>query len=153
MVGVEPEGSRALHAALEAGGPVDVEVRSVAADSLGARRVGDLCWAICRSGVAEVALVTDEAIRQAQRDLWRDLCIVAEPGGAAAYAALASGAYRPARDERVGVLLCGANADLAGVPALGRRWSAVKGVAGAVGPHYGPPASRAPVRPSRPDGA
>jgi threonine dehydratase len=113
VVGVEPEGSRALHAALEAGRPVDVSVRSVAADSLGARRVGEICFSICRSGVAEVALVADEAIRQAQRDLWRDLCVVAEPGGAAAYAALASGAYVPARDERVGVLICGANADLA----------------------------------------
>jgi len=113
VVGVEPEGSRALHAALAAGRPVDVEVRSVAADSLGARRVGELCFSICREGVAEVALVTDEAIRQAQRDLWGQLCIVAEPGGAAAHAALASGAYVPARGERVGVLLCGANADLA----------------------------------------
>ena len=113
VVGVEPEGSRALHAALEAGRPVDVPVKSVAADSLGARRVGELCFAICRRGVAEVALVADAAIQQAQRDLWRDLCIVAEPGGAAAYAALASGAYVPARDERVGVLLCGANTDLA----------------------------------------
>jgi threonine dehydratase len=116
VVGVEPEGSRALHAAFEAGRPVDVPVTSVAADSLGARRVGELCFSICRSGVAEVALVADEAIRQAQRDLWRDLCIVAEPGGAAAYAALASGAYVPARDERVGVLICGANADLAAFP-------------------------------------
>jgi threonine dehydratase len=113
VVGVEPEGSRALHAAFEAGRPVDVPVRSVAADSLGARRVGELCFSICRSGVAEVALVADEAIRQAQRDLWRDLCVVAEPGGAAAYAALASGAYVPTRDERVGVLLCGGNTDLA----------------------------------------
>jgi threonine dehydratase len=102
-----------LHAAFEAGRPVDVSVRSVAADSLGARRVGELCFSICRSGVAEVALVADEAIQQAQRDLWRDLCVVAEPGGAAAYAALASGAYVPSRNERVGVLLCGANADLA----------------------------------------
>jgi threonine dehydratase len=113
VIGVEPEGSRALHAAFEASRPVDVSVQSVAADSLGARRVGELCFSICRTGVAEVALVADEAIRQAQRDLWRDLCVVAEPGGAAAYAALASGAYVPAQGERVGVLLCGANADLA----------------------------------------
>ena len=60
-----------------------------------------------------VALVTDEAILAAQRRLWPDVSIIAEPGGAAAFAALASGAYRPAKDERVGVLLCGANADLA----------------------------------------
>ncbi len=113
IVGVEPEGSCALHAALAAGRPVDVSVQSVAADSLGARSVGELNLAIARRAVDHVALVTDEAIRAAQLGLWRDFSIVAEPGGAAAYSALASGAYRPAPDERVGVLVCGANANLA----------------------------------------
>jgi threonine dehydratase len=113
VVGVEPEGSRALHAALAAGGPVDVPVESVAADSLGARNTGALVHAICREAVDHVTLVTDDAIRQAQRTLWRDWRIAAEPGGAAALAALASGAYRPGPGERVGVLLCGANVDLA----------------------------------------
>lgn len=113
VVAVEPEGSRALHAALEAGRPVDVEINSVAADSLGARRVGERVFATARQAVAQSVLVSDAAIRAAQRELWRDFCVVAEPGGAAAYAALASGAYQPAPGERVGVLLCGANADLA----------------------------------------
>jgi threonine dehydratase len=113
VVGVEPEGSRALHAALEAGGPIDVEVDSVAADSLGARNTGDLVHAICREAVDHVALVADPAIREAQGLLWRDWRIAAEPGGAAALAALVSGAYRPEAGERVGVLLCGANVDLA----------------------------------------
>lgn len=111
IVGVEPEGSRALHSALFAGRPIDVDVRSVAADSLGARRVGELGFSICRRWVAEVALVTDDAIRDAQRALWREFCIMTEPGGAAAHAALASGAYVTAPGERVGVLMCGANAD------------------------------------------
>lgn len=113
VVGVEPEGSRALHAALEAGGPVDVDVNSVAADSLGARNTGELVYEICRRNVDHVALVTDEAIRDAQRGLWRDWRIATEPGGAAALAALTSGAYRPRPGERVGVLLCGANVELA----------------------------------------
>ena len=112
VVGVEPEGSRALSAALEAGGPALVDVRSVAADSLGARIVGALGFSICRRFVDHVALVTDESIRAAQRRLWREFDVIAEPGGAAAYAALASGAYKPAPGERVGVLLCGGNADL-----------------------------------------
>jgi threonine dehydratase len=115
VVGVEPEGSRALHAALEAGGPVDVEVNSVAADSLGARNVGELVYRTCRYSVDHVALVTDEAIREAQRGLWQDFRIAAEPGGAAALAALLSGAYRPKGGERVGVLLCGANIDARGL--------------------------------------
>jgi threonine dehydratase len=112
VVGVEPEGSRALHAALEAGRPVDVDVDSVAADSLGARNTGELVHSICSKTVDHVALVTDEAIREAQRLLWRDGRIATEPGGAAALAALISGAYKPRTGERVGVLLCGANVDL-----------------------------------------
>ena len=112
VVGVEPEGSRALHAALEAGGPVDVEVDSVAADSLGARNTGELVHDICRQTIDHVALVADAAIRDAQRMLWRDYRIASEPGGAAALAALISGAYKPRSGERIGVLLCGANVEL-----------------------------------------
>jgi threonine dehydratase/predicted RNase H-like nuclease len=112
VVGVEPEGSRALHAALAAGGPVDVDVHSVAADSLGARNVGEIVFATCRDTVDHVELVADAAITAAQRMLWRDFRIAVEPGGAAALAALVSGAYRPRSGERLGVLLCGANVDL-----------------------------------------
>ncbi|WP_239470689.1 threonine/serine dehydratase [Archangium violaceum] len=112
VVGVEPEGSRALHASLEAGRPVDVTVESIAADSLGARNTGELVFSIARAAVDHVALVTDTAIREAQRTLWRDWRIASEPGGAAALAALLSGAYRPRSGERVGVLLCGANVEL-----------------------------------------
>jgi len=113
VVGVEPDGSRALAAALEADAPVDVEVKSIAADSLGAKRVGELNFDIARRFVSEVVLVPDRAIAEAQRQLWAEVSIIAEPGGAAAFAAIASGAYRSERDERVGVLVCGSNADLA----------------------------------------
>jgi threonine dehydratase len=112
VVGVEPEGSRALDAALEANGPIDVAVKSIAADSLGAKRVGELNFDIARKFVSGVVLVEDRAIAEAQRRLWADLSVVAEPGGAAAFAAILSGAYRPEPSERVGVLVCGANADL-----------------------------------------
>ncbi len=118
VVGVEPEGSRALHASLEAGRPVDVTVESVAADSLGARNTGELVFSIARAAVDHVALVKDEAIRDAQRTLWRDWRIASEPGGAAAMAALLSGAYRPKPGERVGVLLCGANVELSKLAGL-----------------------------------
>ncbi|MET0532289.1 MAG: threonine/serine dehydratase [Microvirga sp.] len=112
VVGVEPAGSRALHAALQAGRPIDVDVDSVAADSLGARAAGDLVYSICKDAVDHVALVTDGAIRDAQGLLWRDYRIASEPGGAAALAALLSGAYKARSGERVGVLLCGANVEL-----------------------------------------
>jgi threonine dehydratase len=113
VVGVEPEGSRALHASLEAGAPVDVTVESVAADSLGARNTGQLVYDIARVNVDHVALVADDAITQTQRLLWDRLRIAAEPGGSAALAALISGRYMPRANERVGVLLCGANVDAA----------------------------------------
>jgi threonine dehydratase len=112
VVGVEPEGSRALHAALEADKPVDVTVKSIAADSLGAKRIGELDFDIAKSFVSGVALVEDGAIAEAQRRLWAEYSIITEPGGAAAFAAIISGAYRPEPHERVGVLVCGSNADL-----------------------------------------
>lgn len=112
IVGVEPEGSRALHAALEAGEPVDVAVDSVAADSLGAKRIGALPFALARAAGVESLVVPDAAILEAQRRLWRDARIAAEPGGACALAALVCGAYRAAEGERVGVLACGGNVDL-----------------------------------------
>ncbi|WP_420101942.1 serine/threonine dehydratase [Bosea sp. (in: a-proteobacteria)] len=113
VVGVEPEGSRALQAALEARGPVTVSVESVAADSLGARNVGQLVHDCCQGAVDHVALVPDAAITEAQKRLWRDFRLAIEPGGAAAFGALIAGAYKPGKGERLGVLVCGANVDLA----------------------------------------
>jgi threonine dehydratase len=107
----QPEGSRCLDAALAAGEPVDVTVDSIAADSLGTRRVGTIAFGSARAYVERVALVPDAAIREAQRRLWCELRLVAEPGGAAALAALMHGAYVPAADERVVVVVCGANGD------------------------------------------
>jgi len=111
LIGVEPETSCALHAAFAAGGPVDVEVSGIAADSLGARRVGALMFPLARDHVERVVLVSDGEIRAAQTALWRRLRIMAEPGGAAAVASLLAGRYRPAPGEKVGVLVCGANGD------------------------------------------
>lgn len=112
VIGVEPEGSRALHAALRAGKPVPVDVNSVAADSLGAKQVGQLVYDIADRAVDKVVLVSDAAILAAQRTLWSDLRIAAEPGGAAAFAAFQSGAYKPIDGERLGILICGANVEL-----------------------------------------
>lgn len=118
VVGVEPEGSCALAAALAAGGPVDVEVNSVAADSLGARNVMGRVFETASRHVDRVVLVPDPAIVEAQRRLWLGLRVATEPGGAAALAALVSGAYRPEKGERVGVLACGANVDLGALSGL-----------------------------------
>ena len=110
VVAVESDGAPTLHAAFAAGGPVDAPAGGIAADSLAPRQVGRLMFPIARAHVApEVVLVTDEDIRAAQAALWSGLRIVAEPGGAAAFAALLSGSYRRAPGERVAVLVCGGN--------------------------------------------
>jgi threonine dehydratase len=109
VVGVEPFGAATLAKALEAGRPVDVNVSGLAADSLGARRVGEKVFPIARRYVERVALVADDAIRSAQAALWQTMRIVAEPGGAAALAAILAGAYKPKDDERVAVVVSGGN--------------------------------------------
>jgi threonine dehydratase len=111
VVGVEPEEAPTLTEALRAGRPVDAPAGGIAADSLAPRRVGQRMFPIARHHVAGVVLVTDDHIRDAQRALWERLRLVAEPGGAAAFAALLAGRYRPRPGERVGVLVCGANTD------------------------------------------
>lgn len=111
VVAVEPETSRCLGAALEAGEPVDVPVSGLASDSLGARRVGAISFAACRQWVERAVTVTDDEIRDAQARLWDEVRLVVEPGGAAALAAVLAEAYVPAPGERVGVLVCGANTD------------------------------------------
>lgn len=109
VVAVEPEGAPTLALALEAGKPVDAPTGSIAADSLAPRRVGELMFPIARRYVDRVVLVSDDAIRAAQQALWHGATIVAEPGGAAAYAALLSGGYRPQAGERVCAVISGGN--------------------------------------------
>lgn len=111
IVAVEPQRSAALHAALAAGAAVDVSVSGVAADSLGARRAGHIALALAQQANLRSVLVEDAAIIAAQRLLWSQLRLVAEPGGATALAALVSGAYVAEPGERIAVIVCGANTD------------------------------------------
>ncbi len=109
VIGVEPELAPTLTRALEAGEPVDSPAGGIAADSLAPKRVGTLMFPIAQRYLAGTVLVTDEAIRDAQRALWKTLRIVAEPGGAAAFAALLSGRWKPKAGQTIGVLVCGGN--------------------------------------------
>jgi threonine dehydratase len=109
---LEPALAPTLHAAREAGMPVDVAVSGVAADSLGARRIGSIAWAVDRRGfIAASHLLDDAAIRDAQLRLWRELRLAVEPAAALPLAALWSGAVKPAPHERVAAIVCGANVD------------------------------------------
>jgi threonine dehydratase len=109
ITGVEPQAAPTLSHALRAGHPVDSPAGGIAADSLAPKRVGELMFPLAQKYVERVILVSDDGIVQAQESLWKSLRIVAEPGGAAAFAALASQQYQPNRDERVGILVCGGN--------------------------------------------
>ncbi|MGJ7539383.1 threonine/serine dehydratase [Brevibacterium luteolum] len=116
VVPVEPETCAALHTALENGEHTPISPSGVAADSLGASTIGEICFAVaCQNALAPV-LVTDAAIGEARTWLWRQTRIAAEPGGATALAALLSGAYRPTPGEQVTVVVCGANADPSDLP-------------------------------------
>ena len=109
VVAIEPEGAPTLAEALKAGKPVDAPTGSVAADSLAPKQVGGLMFPIAQAHIERVVLVTDHAIRMAQKMLWEALRLAVEPGGCTAFAAILSGAYQPAEGERVGVVVSGAN--------------------------------------------
>ena len=109
VIGVEPTTAPTLTKALEAGHPVDAEAGGLAADSLAPRRIGERVFPIAQKFAPRTVLVSDEAIAEAQKTLWRALRIVAEPGGACAFSAITSGAYRPAAGERVAVVISGGN--------------------------------------------
>jgi threonine dehydratase len=111
IVAVETDGTPTLHEALRAGHPVEVKISGIAADALGASRIGAPNFEVARKLVRESVLVNDDAVRTAQRALWEELHVVAEPAGATGLAALIAGAYRPAPGERVATLICGANTD------------------------------------------
>lgn len=111
VVGVEPFACATLHDAMKAGMPVDVPTGGIAVDSLGATRIGSLTFDTARQFIDRVVLVEDDAIREAQLQAWDSLRVALEPGGAAALAAVVSGAYVPRAGERVAIVLCGGNLD------------------------------------------
>jgi threonine dehydratase len=108
---LEPETAPTLHAAMAAGQPVDVSVSGFAADALGARRVGQIAWGICHQHVAASHLLSDSLIAAAQQRMWVELRLAVEPAAALPLAALWSGLVQPASDEKVAVIVCGANLD------------------------------------------
>ena len=111
IVAVETEGTPTLYEARRAGHPVEVKISGIAADALGASRIGVPNFEVAQKLVRDAVLVTDEAVRAAQRALWEELRVIAEPAGATGLAALMAGAYRPAPGERVATLVCGANTE------------------------------------------
>jgi threonine dehydratase len=111
VIALEPELAPTLYQAREAGAPVDVQVAGIAADSLGARRIGAIAWSVAQQHVAQAELLSDEAIREAQQFMWRALKLAVEPAAALPLAALRSGRIVPRAGERICLIVCGANLD------------------------------------------
>jgi len=112
VISVEPIEAPTLQRALSAGRPVDSPAGGIAADSLAPRQVGQQMFPIAQKFVHSALLVSDEEIIAAQKRLWETTRIIAEPGGATAFAGLLSGRYKPEPGERVGVIVCGGNTDI-----------------------------------------
>jgi len=111
VVALEPELAPTLHRARQAGAPVDVAVAGIAADSLGARRIGAIAWEVTQRHVKDSLLLPDAAIRDAQAWLWKRMKLAVEPAAALGLAALQTGAYRAGQHEKVCLVICGANLD------------------------------------------
>lgn len=111
VVALEPELAPTLASARQAGKPVDVEVGGIAVDSLGARRIGEIAWAMTRQWVRQSLLLDDAAIRDAQRWMWSEWRLAVEPAAALPVAALRTGIYQPPPDATVCLIVCGANFD------------------------------------------
>ncbi len=111
VVALESELTPTLFAARKAGQPVDVAVGGIAADSLGAKRIGAIAWEVTQQHVKDSLLLTDDSIRGAQKWLWTEMRLAVEPAAALGLAALQTGLYEPRADEKVCLILCGANFD------------------------------------------
>lgn len=109
IIGVETETTNSMHAALQHGPETDIEVSGLCANALGAKRIGRLAYDLAKSNDLQTLLLPDDAVANAQKLLWQNLRQLVEPAGAAALAAITSGAYKPAKNEKVAILLCGAN--------------------------------------------
>ncbi|HEX4703625.1 MAG TPA: threonine/serine dehydratase [Pseudonocardiaceae bacterium] len=127
VIGVEPVEAPTLTTARASGAPTDAPTGGIAADALAPKRVGELVFPITQSHVSEVVLVNDEAIRDAQRALWRTTRLIVEPAAAVGVAAMLTGAYQPVTGERVAVVISGANTTPTDLDRPDRALKAVSG--------------------------
>jgi threonine dehydratase len=106
---VEPEECPDLARAIEAGHPVETEVGGVAADSLGAPRIGDIAFSVAQDQQVKPVLVAEDDILAARRFLWDRIRVLAEPGACVALASLLSGAVPISSRQTVVVIVSGGN--------------------------------------------
>ena len=111
VVSVETTETACMAKSRDAGELVQIKPGGISASGLGANMIGDMGWEAAQTWLGGSVVVSDADTIEAGKRLWSGARIVVEPGAATALAALTSGAYRPEADERVGVLMCGGNAE------------------------------------------
>ena len=114
VFGVEPEGADSMHRSFAAGAPVAIEAVRTIADSLGAPHAAPYSFGLCRRFLDGLVKIDDEAMRRAMALLFSEMKLAVEPAGAAATAALCGPLRVRLAGKRVGVIVCGANIDIAG---------------------------------------
>jgi len=110
IVGVEPEDSAAMSAALAAGAPVTIDHVGIFADGVAVRRVGDETFRLCRELVDEIITVDTDHVCASVQDIYEDTRSIVEPAGALAVAGIKK--YIEAHDAKgrtFVALNCGAN--------------------------------------------
>ncbi len=113
VFGVEPEGADSMHRSFAAGSPQAIDRVATIADSLGAPHAAPYSFELCRRHLDGLVKVSDEELRRAMALLFREMKLAVEPAGAAATAALCGPLRERLAGRRVGLIVCGANIDLA----------------------------------------
>ncbi|GLQ05502.1 pyridoxal-phosphate dependent enzyme [Sneathiella chinensis] len=111
IIGIEAEGAPTLHDSLKEGKLVTLERIATRAGTLAPRCSAPLNLEIISGHVDDILLVSDQAMEESAKWLWSACGIATELAAAAAIAALRSGTYQPAKNEKTGVIICGAGPD------------------------------------------
>jgi threonine dehydratase len=112
IYGVEPEGANTMWLSFQAGAPQAIDKVSTIADSLGAPTAAPYSFALCHHFMEEIVLVSDDALKESMRLLFRSLKLVCEPACAAAAAAMIGPLRQKVLGKRVGIIACGTNMDV-----------------------------------------
>jgi threonine dehydratase len=111
IIGIEPVGAPTMFECFKAGRVVELPGITTKVPTMAALKTEAINYEIARRHVEEVVLITDDDMREAARWLWFEMGLAADLSGAAAIAALRSGAVRPPAGCRVCAFVCGAGPD------------------------------------------
>lgn len=120
IIGLEPEGAPAMHAALKAGHPVTLDHIDRFVDGAAVKRVGDITYELCKDVLKEIHLVPEGKVCSTILKLYNEDAIVVEPAGALSIAALDD--YAAAiKGKNVVCIVSGSNNDIDRMPEIKER--------------------------------